>query len=229
MDDWENEGAGAAALAHRDDADVADDWEAELDAEEDAARPRARAPPKPRPAAPAPYVDPHAGETPQQRKARLDALEKQRDLEAAMDLFGVGGDARPAQSAPAPAPAPAAASASPFDTMAPTTVAEFDALARVVLRRCEALEAEGSSHYGGFVESLVNGLMARRDPAELRKVSAHLADVAARRAKEISAAKAPRTIGAAKAPALKAARKAGGTLGRFNDCLDEDSADPFGE
>lgn len=79
-------------------------------------------------------------ETPQERKARLERLVRERDLESAMSLFGITGSAKKESVATTTTTAAAAASASPFDTMDPSTVAEFDQFTRIITKRFEAFE-----------------------------------------------------------------------------------------
>lgn len=82
--------------------------------------------------------DAELNETPQERKARLERLVQERDLESAMSLFGISGP--PRKEAAAPTAPVAAAPASPFDTLEPSTVAEFDQFTRIITKRLEAFE-----------------------------------------------------------------------------------------
>lgn len=122
-----------------DDDEVKDAWDAEDDdaGADTGADAKKKAPPKASKTAARAEPEATAEESAEARKARLEALVRENDLESAHSLFGV--DRAPC-AASARTPAPASASASLFDTLVPTTAGEFEQLSRVVCKRLQALE-----------------------------------------------------------------------------------------
>ena len=195
-----------------DDEDVKDSWDAEEEEEAPKPAPKPKAAPKPKPAAnktPAVPAVVEPVETEFERKQRLERLVQEKDLESAMNLFGVS-DTRPNKDAAAAAAPSVVVQQSPFDAMDPTTPAEFDQFTRIITKRLEQLESK--KNYSAFLEGLVNALMSRRDVPEIRKVAGILTDMAALKLKEKQAAS---KTSAKAPPSLKGTSKKG--TGRFDD------------
>lgn len=221
------------------DEDVLDAWDAEEEDKED--KIKKEAPPKAKPVdkkvekkastvATAP-----ANETDAERRARLDKLIKERDLESAMELFGISGKSvapatsGSATSSPSKQTTTSASPVSSFETASPESMAEFDQFSRLISRKLETLE--GHRYYPQFLEGLVNTLVGRREAPEIRKISGVLANMATLRAKQAktTATRGPSTAGAPAAVALKSMKPSKGS-GRFDDCFaGYDDDDGFGE
>ncbi|PJF18456.1 Eukaryotic translation initiation factor 3 subunit J [Paramicrosporidium saccamoebae] len=194
-----------------DEEDVADAWDAE---EEPVVVETAKVPKKPKAKPAESYVsDVPANETEHEKKARLERLIREKDLEHAMSLFGISAPEKTADSAPTTSIAQ-----SPFDTMTPTTVPEFDQFTRLITKRLETFEA--SKNYPQFLEGLIHTLMSRRDVPEIRKVAGVLTDMASQKLKEKQAATK------AKPPPSLKATKGSGKYDAFDDYDDDDG---FGE
>lgn len=227
------------------DEDVLDAWDAEEEEEE---RPREKekepkAPSRTKSASEKPEGKASAGqkmvptaatateptnETEAERRARLDKLVKERDLESAMELFGIGGQPKKstttgtagANTTPSQQSAAAAVAASPpysFETASPGSMAEFDQFSRLISRKLEGLE--GHRYYPQFLEGLVNTLVGRREAPEIRKISGVLANMATLKAKQARASttRGPST-GASTTATLKNTKPSKGS-GRFDDCF----------
>lgn len=160
----DDDAAGMAVVRDTwdDEEDVKDDW----DAEEEPAKPIVAAPAKPRPSTTSTpttsTTKPSAAktttapnnETEQEKKARLERLVQERDLDHALSLFGLSSDAHKNGPPPASNPVPAA-SVSPFDTLNPSSIPEFDQFTRIITKRLEAFEVlpppvGHSCHAAGF-------------------------------------------------------------------------------
>jgi hypothetical protein len=198
-DNWDNE------------EDVADAWDAE---EEPVVVEPVKQPKKPK-AKPVETVlnDVPANETEYERKARLEKLIREKDLESAMSLFGISASEKTTDSTPI-----TNVVQSPFDTMTPITIPEFDQFARLITKRLEAFEA--GKNYPQFLEGLIHTLMSRRDVPEIRKVAGVLTDMASQKIKEKQAA-----TKAKPPPSLKATKGSG----KYDDFDDFDDDDGFGE
>lgn len=207
------------------DNEVLDDW----DIEEPVTKP-AEQRPKPASAKPskknivAPTQPPHTivlNETEQERKARLEKLIRERDLDSAMSLFGLENKGVQ-QDTSSSSPIKQQTSSLPggaFEAANPTTVPEFDQLTLLISKKLITLE--GSRHYPQFLEGLVTSLLGRRDAPEIRKVAGVLSDMATVKAKEKAAAALAHggvKGKAASAVSLKATKSSKGS-GRFDDCF----------
>ena len=206
------------------DNEVLDDWDVEeppTKPAEHRSKPIPVKPPKKNIPVPAqPSQADVLNETEQERKARLEKLIRERDLDSAMSLFGF--ENKGAKDTFTSSPIKQQTSSLPggaFEMANPTTVPEFDQFTLLISKKLTALQ--GSRHYPQFLEGLVTSLMGRRDAPEIRKVAGILSDMAAVKAKEKAAAAS--THGGAKgkaAPAvsLKATKSSKGS-GRFDDCF----------
>lgn len=130
-----------------DEQDVKDSWDVDEEEAKPAAKPKA-AKQAVRPAAAAAKASPAAAaavvnETEGERKARLERLVQERDLDNAYSLFGIEGGVRESAAKTLPGAATIAAS-SPFDTLHPQTAPEFDQFARLITKRLEAFEVDTS-------------------------------------------------------------------------------------
>jgi hypothetical protein len=133
----------------KDEEDVKDEWDAE---DEKVTLP----PPPPPPVAPIKSAPKKTtippvimeNETEQEKKARLEKLVRERDLDSAMTLFGISGKSPTTGEACMTSSTRTAERTSEntiviqslFDSMNPTTVAEFDSFTRVITKRLESLE-----------------------------------------------------------------------------------------
>ncbi len=184
-------------------------------------------------------------ETDAERRARLEKIVQERDLESAMELFGISGSSKTSSSGIAASVTGASTSNDTFETFTPTTTVEFEQYSRMISRRLEML-AE-SRQYPGFLEHLINTLMSKRDVTEIRKVAGVLSDMAVTKQREKVAAAQQlqqqqqqqqssisssnsNSSASKKAPAmisLKATKASKGSSGRFDDCFDYRGDDPF--
>lgn len=175
-------------------------------------------------------------ETEAERRARLDKLVKERDLESAMELFGINGQPKKSTtnmagaSAGAMSSQPPAAASPPysFETASPGSMAEFDQFSRLIGRKLEGLE--GHRYYPQFLEGLVNMLVGRREAPEIRKISGVLANMATLKAKQARASATRGSSAGVAAPVTLNNTKASKGSSRFDDCFaGYDDGDGFDE
>lgn len=221
----------AVVQGNWEDEDVAETWDQEEETKVETAPRTTR--PKPKTnitIKTATTDDPIVDETEQERKARLEKLVQERDLDSAMSLFGV--EKKLENLAAAKSNTAAASASTPaFEMSNPTSIPEFDSFTRLITRKLESLE--GSRHYPQFVEGLVVALMGRREVPEIRKVVGVLSDMAAnklqREKQKVSSSTGITTSAASKPGASLKNTKPSKGAGRFDECHAGDYDDPFDE
>ncbi len=138
----------------------------------------------------------YANETEAERRARLEKLVQEGDLENALSLFGLEGAARSGAAGSAGTKPIIKTITSPFDTMSPSTMVEFDQFQELIVRRLGSLE--GAKNYPTFLHNLIMALMTKREVQEVRKVATAMAELVSAKMKEKQKATAKPVLAGAK-------------------------------
>lgn len=177
------------------DDDVVEDWDADEDEDNSTSLPP---PPPLQKTIPQPKtqkavveekkvasVDPYANETSAQRKARIERVQQQADLDSACSLFKMDNLSLGDDDNSSNITSSNTASNSPageFYSSEPGNLNEFLALSAHITKRLETFQSQKS--YLPFVENLVVSLLGKMELVEIRKVSSSITEVISQKQKE---------------------------------------------
>lgn len=179
------------------DDDVVEDWDADEDEDNSTSPPPPPQKTTPKPKAKKAVVedkkvapaDPYANETSAQRKARIERVQQQADLDSACSLFKMDnlslGDDDKSNSVSNNITSSSTASDSPtgeFYSSEPCNLNEFLSLSAHITKRLEAFQSQKS--YLPFVENLVVSLLGKMELVEIRKISSSITEVISQKQKE---------------------------------------------
>jgi len=94
-------------------------------------------------------IESYPEETEAERKARIEIEQQEKDLEHAMGLFGIESKPKPAEtkSEGKERHVEVSRSRSPFDTLQPNSIPEFEQFAQIITKRLEAFKVSTLQHF----------------------------------------------------------------------------------